>query len=207
MLLLPAVCVKELRELPCQEGVHALARIPYPPSKAQVGGRDSRFWQKPSMQRLRKATCATTADPSTPMSLPKKQVPSAGRSSLRVPVCSHFTWLLTNNCPGPEDFLHLSRRKNSKRTKTTPPSWQGQAKGDGSCCQPVLSSEILCSLQTSHFLLFPSGFPFPTPILRKSTTLSMLLKKIKSLASWQLFTCNIQIIKQGKKNTTAQLLG
>lgn len=165
MLLLAAVCVRELRELPCQERVHALARIHHPPRKAQVGGRDSRFWQKPSMQRLRKATCVTTTDLSTPMPLPKKQVQSVGHSSLKVPVCSHFTWLLINNHPGPKDFLHLSRRKNSKRTKTTPPSWQGQAKGDGSCCQPVLSSEIFCSLQTLHFLLLPSRFPSPTPVL------------------------------------------
>lgn len=66
-------CVKELRELPCQDRVHALVRAHYPPGKAQVGARDSRFWQKPSMQRLRKATCAPTTDPSTPMSLPKKR--------------------------------------------------------------------------------------------------------------------------------------
>lgn len=144
MLLLAAVCAKELRELLlCQERSHALARVHYPPGKAQVGARDSRFWQKPSMQRLRKAACATTTDPSTPTSLPKKQVHSIGHS-----VCSHLTRLLINNCPGPKDFLHLSRRKSSlsKRTKITPPPWQGLAKGDGSCCQPVLSFEIFCSL-------------------------------------------------------------
>lgn len=51
MLLLAAACAKELRELPCQERVHALARVHRPPEKAQVGARDSRLWQtqKPSM--------------------------------------------------------------------------------------------------------------------------------------------------------------
>lgn len=44
MLLLAAVCARKLRELPCQERVHALARVHYPPGKAQVGARDSRFW-------------------------------------------------------------------------------------------------------------------------------------------------------------------
>lgn len=115
-------------------------------------------------------------NPSTPVSLPKKQVHSIGHSNLRVPVCLHFTWLLINNHPGPKNFLHLFQRKSSltKTTKSTPPSWWGQAKGDGSWCQPVLSSKIFCSLQTSHFLLFPSGFPSPTPLLLKSTTLPTL---------------------------------
>lgn len=48
------------RENPCS------CQGPLPSREGSVGAGDSRFWQKPSMQRLRKATCASIHSNVTP---------------------------------------------------------------------------------------------------------------------------------------------